>query len=470
MYKYSNTFALVLFAALLFIGCDKDDKTNTVNVGSSVTDIDLEKVMRSPYSTLTPNEQKAKLEQESIDFLNELKAAGSLQAIEVFDYFINDLLYWDEPEIDDPMEDASTRTTEKWLFDITNSYGVFTWDASKKEWTKTNSNSELKFVFPSDSKSKSNNATLSLKALNSGATITEKWEDYYYDESYETIINLPNYASAILSIDGKEKAKIEVGAEYKTMDKIVFEDDDEYYEAISGSYPVKTQLKITTSEGFVYWYSVDGSGKDSRVEMQLTKEKQILVETLFSMDIDFKKVLDEVADDVENLLDLDKANANGYMKLMDDLVIIYQIDAANMAREIDKIESEYDKNYPNWSSSNYYTLLGQLEKKYSDDMEKAVTKYMQVGLFSITENYKIADLILRSEKVDEYWDNYRWNDAYGYWEWSWSNPYVKLYDEYGGVPYLKFRDNTLVEAEAYFSSGFGKLESTWKDFIEAFDR
>ena len=470
MCKLLNTFALVLFAVLLFTGCDKDDETNTVNVGASVTDIDLEKVMNSPYSTLSPNEQKAKLEQESIDFLNELKAAGSLQAIDVIDYFINYLLNQDEPEITDPMKDASTQTTEKWIFDIANLYGIFTWDASKKEWTKTNSSSELKFIFPSDSKSKSNNATLSFTTANSGATITDKWEDYYYDESGETIINLPKSASGILSIDGKEIAKIEAGAEYKNMNKIVFEDDDEYYEAISGSYPVKTQLKITTSEGFVYWYSVDGSGKDSRVEMQLTKEKQILAEALFSMDIDFKKILDEVADDVENLLDLEKANANGYMKLMDDLVIIYQIDAANLAKEIDKIESEYDTNHLDPYSSNYYTLLGQREKKYSDDMEKAVTKYMQVGLFSITENYKIADLILKSEKVDEYWDYYRWNDAYEYWEWSWSNPYVKLYDEYGGVPYLKFKDNTLVEAEAYFSSGFGKLESTWTDFIEAFDR
>ena len=97
--------ALALFAGLFLTGCDKNkDKGSTgldpFEVGS-LSNIDLQRIMDTSYSDLEPDEQKVKLENQTIEFLNELKAAGSLQAIDVFEYFIN-LVEDYEIDIDDP--------------------------------------------------------------------------------------------------------------------------------------------------------------------------------------------------------------------------------------------------------------------------------------------------------------------------------------------------------------------------------
>jgi len=155
-----------------------------------------------------------------------------------------------------------------------------------------------------------------------------------------------------------------------------------------------------------------------------------LTEALFAMDIDFKKIIDEATDNVENLLELDKANVNGYIKLMEDLVIVYQIDMANLANEIDRIESQYGSN----------------TEQYCNQITIALAEYCKVILASIKDNHKIADLTYTTKEDCGWWGC-----------------------DYYISPFIKFGDGTEVEAEAYFSDGFSKLESTWKDFVKAFD-
>ena len=405
---------LMLVATLFMTGCNKDKDNDNKSLE------DMDEFLNYPYSELTSDQQKVKLEQESIDLLNELQAANSLKMIDAFEYFF-DLLDWDTPDIDDPWQEGNSQNAEQWIFDVTNLYGVFTWNSSRKEWTQSNSTSELKFVFPSSSKSQSNNASLSLKGTNSSANITWKWEDYW--DEYEDIYKLPGSVSGILTVDNKETAKIEASAEYQKMDKIEIDED----ETIEGSSPVKTNFKITTEEGYTYQYEIDGKGKSTKLETQLSRDNKILIEALYQMDIDIKSLIDDASEDVDNIFDLDSdVKANGYMKLMDNLMLVYAIDAANLAEEIDRIDSRYYS----------YT------KQYNDEMEKALAQYMKVSLVSTKDGYKIADLIPKSERDD--------------------------YGDYFLNLYLRFNDNTLVEAEAYFSSGFGKLESKWEDFVDAF--
>ena len=436
MDKFKQIIAVMMLVALFFVGCDKDKNNGPTGpeVGT-VTDIDLNKIMNSSYSNLAPEQQKVKLEMESIDFLNELKAASSLKAIDIMKYF-NDLMEMDTPDVDDPLTEGTSKNVEQTIFDIVNIYGIFEWNNSKKEWTKKASNSELRFDFPANNKATSNNASLSLRGSNSGASINYYYEDYYGDKNkYEDILKLPNTASGILYLDSKEIARIEIGVEYQPFDEIVI--DEEYNESIKGSYPVKSKLLISTSEGYKYWYSVDGTGGNSRVEMQLSKGNKILIETLYAMDIDFKYVVDEASDDIDNIFDLSKANANGYMQLMEDIALIYQIDVAKLAKEMDKIESKYDDYY-------YYGY----PKAYYDEWENALKQYMKVVLVSTKDNCKIADVTYKAME-DCYWD---WDCDY----------YIS--------PFLKFGDGSEIDAEVYFSEGFGELEDTWEDFVDAFSR
>ena len=222
MYYQKVFLAFVFLAGAFLMGCNKD-KDKDLGLGS-ITNIDLDKVMKYKYSELTPEEQKAKLEQEGIAFLNEANALKSLKVIDALEY-LDELLGLDSPKIDGVK--SSVKSTKE-IFDLTNTYGVYTWDASKKEWIETKSTSELKFVFPANNKAKSNNASLSIKFANSGAT--------FGDEEME--IRLPKSATGILNIDNTEIAKVEIVVEYN-----------------KDNLPVSSQFKIST-EGYVFWYKV----------------------------------------------------------------------------------------------------------------------------------------------------------------------------------------------------------------------
>jgi len=436
-----------------------------------------------PYSQLTPEEQKVKLENECINLLNELQASSSLQAFDVFENFL-DLLDRDDPDISLYSDGSNPLQT---IFQASNAYGVYTWNRNK--WEKTSSSSELKFIFPPKGTTGANDATLSLKAGNTGITITNVWYDEYwecteYDPEYgycygykivkgeknEGLIYVPTSVSGILSLNSKELAKIEASATYKnkTYD---FEDFK------TTGYPESTLLKLTTEENYVIQYSLDGRGSESKFEMSLAHGSTALIETLFSLDISFQKIFDKIEsiDDIDDFQNaFGKVKTTGYTKLMGKLALIYQVDdMAGFATEMNRIESEYDNAWEelNWNSSDYFTKEGQIYKKYSDDMAKVMNKYVKVSLTSLQEAFQIAELIVKSEKVGEYWDNYKWISSYGgYWNWSSDYPYIKLYDEWGPTYYLKFGDGSLVETEAYFSTGFGKLENKWQDFVNAFDR
>jgi len=444
MYYQKIFFALVFFAVLLMMGCGKDDpKGNEDNLETgTVTDIDLDKVMKYPYSKLTPESQKVKLEQESIAFLEMCNALKTSLAVKTLQY-LNDLLEQDSPDIYLWKEVSDVKD----VFEFANVYGVYTWDNSK--WEKTTSTTELKFVFPANEESNSN-AILSVNAENSGIEYTEKYDDF------EEVYYLPKSAIGILTVDNEEVARIELAAEYK--DKEI---------------PVKTEYKMTTSDGYMYWCKLE-KGTKSRIETQLTYKDDIMMEALFLTGAKIDDFVDNGFEDKIKFDLLDKAN--GYMKLMDNLVLVYQVDMENLAHEIDKIEADYDQKMDAlnkygeaWEKNrNRYVLEGLYRKERSDKIALATNKYVKAALSSITEDYKIADLIGKSEKDDEYWDYYFWDASQGWIE-NGVN-YTKKIDYYTINPYLKFNDNTLVEASAYFSEGFKDFELKWEDFVNAFDR
>ena len=449
--KFFNVLVVITISSVIFFsGCEDlvESLANRLHEPEELSleglDKKLEEIMDLPYSELTSEEQKVKLEQESIELLNALEAASSLQAIDIFEYFV-ELLDMDEPDVAEPVKEGKAGVWELFTFDATYSYGVFTWNSSTEKWRKTSSGTELKFVFPSNEDATSNNASLTLNSKNSNSNIVyedsftdNEFSEYSYNERF--VINLPSTVTGILSVGNKEIAKIEFGAEYEKSDKITVDEGeyiDDYYDetwirTIQGSYPVATKLRISTDEGFVFWYSVDGKGKDSRVEMQLSNKDGVLIESLFALDIDFKSLVNEASDDIENLLDLDKTEANGYIKLLKELVLIYEIDAANLAKDIDEVESKYENlyNYP---------------KAYYDEIALALNNHMDVVLASIIdEGYIIANIVYRTISEE--------------------------YGDYYISPFLKFGDGTEAEMEAYFGSGFSAFEQRWEDFLDAFNR
>ena len=440
-------FALLLFSGLFLMGCNKNTDDKLPQTGS-VSDVDINKVMNLPYSQLTPDEQKVKLEQESIDFLNESNALKNLAAVETIQYF-SDLLETSQPEIPEMIKEKGSVKSVKEVFDLTYAYGVYTWNASSKKWTRTDSSSELKFVFPAKKGTTSNNASLSFKVANSGVTFTEKWwdEDYVDGEwieiEVETVYNLPKSVICTLNVDNRESAKIEFGAEYKDNKEI----------------PVNAIYKMNTGEGYEFWWKVE-KGTESKVSMKFSHKDKSLLEGMAKTGAKIDEIVDnESFGDNYNFLN----KADAYLKLMDNLMIVYTVDIEKFAKELDVIDTWYDNKYyalPSYGTETYWTQREQLEKDYSDRMAKAFNDYMNASLVATRENYKIADLVWVSEKTGRTYQDWEW-DCYCY---------IDRYDEYGGNLYLKFKDNTLIEASVYFGEGFNELENKWEDFVNAFDR
>jgi len=436
--KYQkNFFALVfLFAGLFLLGCKKDKDSD------GLSKVDIEKISKLPYSELSPEEQKQKLENESLAFLELCNAAQSSLAVDALQN-LNNLL--DEAGVDF-FESTSEKSAIKVksvqaAIEYSYFYGVYTWNASKKDWDFSSSKSELKFVFPAKKGSTNNNAALSIKAASSNVLVGE-------------LIYMPKSVTCTLTVSNKEEAKIEFSADYKNNNPA----------------PVKTEFKLSTGDGYTYWWKMV-KDTESQFTMKLTYKQQTMVEVMFKTGAKFDQIMDQIggSGDIYKLLD----KANGYMMIMDDLALVYTIDLANFIPKSKKIEDDYyslmwalEDTWPN--NQKFFELKGKYIKDYSDNSAKAFNDYVKVGLFSIKDNYKIADIFQKSEKVDTYSDNCVWVPTQNMWKYQ--GAIVPLYDKYKAVEYLKFNDDTVLAASVYFSEGFDQLENKIEEFIRSFDR
>lgn len=455
-------FLSLALGSMLFYSCKKDSDTTP-----TPADIDLAKVLAYPYSALTPAEQKVKLENESTSFLDNLNAAKVSSAIEAFQN-LEKLLEQSPAEVIKEKEVRSVKETVQYA----DAYGVFTWDDVKKEWVKTASTSELKFIFPAKIGTTTNTAVFSAKAVSSGIAVIDSSREWnsqtetYTD--YQTTYYLPSSATGILTINNAQAATIELTAAYKDNKKA----------------PVSETFKITTNDGYVFSQSFD-KATENKGTMQFTFNGKTLLDAVAKSTIKLDELIDFQGSNTSSLL----GNANAYMKLTDNLLVVYQMDLANYGKEIDALEKEYDAKrntlYDNgkWDKNqNYFTLYGQYEKEESDKVAAIWNKYVTAALVSTKDGSKIADLIEVSEKDGEQSDYYYWSTTDASWMWNgghWddvSQTWVydgvptKKYDRYTANAYLKFKDNTLAQASTYFSEGFDNLENKWEDFTKAFDR
>jgi len=450
--KYQkNFFALVfLFAGLFLLGCKKDKDSD------GLSKVDIDKISKLPYSDLSPDEQKQKLEKESLAFLELCNAAQSSPAVEAFQN-LNSLLDVTGVDFFESTSEKSAIKVKsvKAAIEYSEFYAVFTWNVSKRDWDMTPSTTELKFVFPAKKGSTNNNAALSIKAASSNVLVDE-------------LIYMPKSVTCTLTVSNKEEAKIEFSADYKNNNPL----------------PVKTEFKLSTGDGYTYWWKIE-KGNESQLAMKMSFKNQIMFEVLFKSGIKLDEIFDlalnDQLDNQYNLLD----KANGYIRLMDDLTMVYKVDLAKFAPKSEEIEADYEKkmaqlhpewaDYNNWNTvkqawdknENRYKTWGQYEKERSDKNAKAFNDYVEVALFSTKDKFKIADMIQYSKIDSEYWDYYKWDATAKMW--SLSNVDTKKFDVYDNVPFLKFGDKTEVSASVYFSEGFDKLEKKLEELLKTFD-
>lgn len=416
----------------LTISCSSDDSSETIVDENLSLSEQIAEIVKQPYSSLTPEQQKVKLEAEANAMLVELDKSKTSSAIEAMENL--------ERLLDISSVDIFVGKNDNQVEDIINVsgvYGIYTWNNTKKSWTKTTSNSDLKFVFPATASKTENNATLSVKSTSSDVKveIIDTYGDwsYNYETNQETstpdindFIFLPTTADAILTIDSKEAAKFSQTATYSNKNEV----------------PVDFSYKMSLNDGYAWEMMSNKKSTVNSASAKLTYNGKNLIKFNSGSTAD----IDALISDDE--LTQYRGTANGLIQLMDNFIIVADMDLATEAK--DNITLENTLTQPtDYNSPTYMTDLNNYRLKSSAGKVDNFNKNMKLILVSKKDGTKIADLVQRSEKEDN------GNSDYHY---------------YNSVIYLKFSDKTEVEMGAYFSTGFEKFETKFEDFIKSFEK
>ena len=462
-------FLLSLVASQLMVSCSSDDSPETDPTTDPTKELTLEEeianIVKQPYSSLTPAQQKVKLEAEANEMLvqfDKTKTSGAIEALENLGRLL------DQNSVD--IFNGKNGNGVEDILKVSGVYGIYTWNNTQKVWIKTDSATELKFVFPAKSSQTANNAIFSAKSVSSDIKV--KFEDSYgywkYDEQTEQNvfvpavndeIFLPTSADAVLTIDSKEAATFTQTAKYANGIQI----------------PTDFAYKMTLNDGYT-WEMSSTKAVANTAKANLTYNGKTLIDFNAGSNAEIDKLIDH-----EELIQY-RGKANGWIKLMDNFIIVADMDLSTAAAE----EAALDKSvvFPTLDNADtsianykaYYLAQNTYNQKRSQGKAANFNKNIKLILISKKDGSKIADIVQRSV-TQEYSSSYPlplWivNEDYdngGYWQYNQNGEKITInyYDE---VDYLKFNDNTEVEMSAYFSEGFSSFEAKFEEFVKAFER
>lgn len=416
----------------------------------------IARISKQPYSTLTPADQKVKLEVEANDMLVQMdksKTSGAIEAIQN----LGNLLSINAVDI----FGGKNGNEAVDVLNVADVYGIYTWDNAKQIWVKTPSTTELKFIFPAKIKGIANDATFTSNSI--ASTIKVKVADTYgyWSYDYETEIDtyhpsvndsffLPTSVNATLTIGGTQAATIVSNAKYSN--------------GISA--PDEASYKMVLNDGYTFEISGNKKATDNTGKASFTYNGKNLVEFVAGSTADIDGLLKD-----EPLVQY-QGKANGLVKIMDNFIIVADTDIAGQTKDDEALE----KTLPelNYYSKTYYTDKNTYNLKYSQGTVASFNKNVKAILVSKKDGTKIADVIARSEKGTAYNSNQSWivdsESQFGGGYWNYNPNGGEIVQPYNEVYYLKFNDSTEVAMSAYFSEGFGQLETKFNDFLKSFNR
>ncbi|MFB9108813.1 hypothetical protein [Flavobacterium gyeonganense] len=440
-------FLLSVIVSQLMISCSSDDNNETSS--EQTLEEQIANIVKQPYSSLTPEQQKLKLEAEANEMLVQLDKTKKLSAIDAIEN-LSRLL--DISSVD--IFNGKNNNEVEDILNVSGVYGIYTWNNTQKTWVKTASTTELKFVFPAKESQTTNNASFSTKSVSSDIKV-KIIDSYDWESDVETndYIFLPNSADAVLTIDGTQAASFTQSAKYSNGKEV----------------PNEFAYKMTLSEGYTWEMSgVKGTNNTSKANLTYNGKN------LLSFNAGSNASIDDLLNDDQ--LTQYRGKANGLVQILDNFVIVADMDLATAASDEAALEaSNIYPTEPNYESANanfkaYFTAVNTYNKKESEGKTANFNKNMKLILVSKKDGTKIADIIQRSE-VESYQTKLPvWNTEYKYWEW-WNEKGEDFTEQYyNEVSYLKFSDKTEVEMSVYFSSGFENFEAKFEDFIKSFEK
>lgn len=449
------------------ISCSSDDNTDPTTdptteepTKDKTLEEQIAELVKKSYSDLTPAQQKLKLEAEANDMLVQMNKTKSSSAIEAIQN-LGHLLSINQVDI---FDGKGTNGVEE-ILTVSDVYGIYTWNNTGKIWIKTDSKTELKFIFPAKKSQTANNAILSANSISSDIKVknTDTYGKWIYDNETQqsayrpTIYDyffLPTSSNASLTIDGVQSATLTQTAKYSNGKQA----------------PDEFAYKMSLNDGYV-WEMSGKKGTETTSKAVLTYNGKILLDFNGGSSANIDALMDK-----EELLQY-RGKANGLFTLLDNFVIVADMDLANEAADKEALyKSIVRPTYPTYNKIDsdykaYYTAVNTYEKKQSEGIAASFNKNFKLILVSKKDGTKIADLVQHSEKVgDDYiFELPVWIADGGYWTNNGTgDPFSRPYLE--EILYLKFNDNTEVAASVYFSTGFNDLQTKFKDFAASFKK
>lgn len=390
MKKLLFPFATMLISlAFAFSSCSDDEPKGS----------DFDKLSKLPYSSLSPEKQKEKLQNDALDFLSKMEGLQGLEAIKIFEAF-NALC-----EIDSPEPRINDATSIIYLSQL---YGTYTWNEENEEWDYTKSNDKTEFVFPVDDK----DAKITTTAVASDLTV-DIYQEIWDEEEYEYVdvyisIEMPKELTckAYYSGSSKEEASLVLKSEIKDKNSI----------------PRLTEA--TYKMGDYQLYSKATTGTPNTATATLSKGSEVLIKANLDLDADLSNALDEE-------FYPNKMKGNATISIMSALAFTGNMDILKYIEAETAAWDEYEENYNK-----------DAEEKCEKAVAKAFNDNAEIYLVSLDDQTKIARLNCKAKEYSDRW---------GSW---WSTIYT-----------LQFGDDTEVEAEVFFSSGFDQFMEELDNFV-----
>jgi len=408
-----NQTLLFIILLFCFFSCKVDD-------GSSA-----DKVPPETQSTLTAEQQKERLDQEGINFINHLEDMEKPDLMDPLIYFIEISEYLEDDQFDlsakvarnfilsskrlsdNPLKSAISNDATSFKKMMNDNQGVYTYNRIYETWKKTAANGRIEFVFPANKSTTTNNTTFIFSNL---STITVSNYDLYED-----LEDLPTTLNVSLKVDNVEKYGYSISNEYN-----------------SDNIPTKESTSLVIAPyKFTEEYSLS---KDKTVALSssMSTGNTVFMTISATSDGDFTNNLFTADSIVEEDI-VNKVNAS---MQIENVKVVGNLDFKNLAVKLNELDLKYEKQY-NPDNDQY-------PRAYYDDYVSAFKANGAVKILFVDKNEVFANLIpyVLSEK-DWYWKydltTYNWREV--------------EYTRNDIAFELEFTDGSKVD-DSYFDSGF----------------
>lgn len=440
-----NIFILALSCCFI-LSCSKDDEVVVVQPDPTV-----ESLINAPYSSLSPENQKLKLESDAKNTITELETLQTSSAIAAM-LNLDRLLKISNIDILNGKVDNGIQE----IINLADAYGIYTWNNTLQAWVKTSSTGNLTFKFPSKKTGVLNNADFSTTAIASTVSVEIVDTPVRYQYQYNPQTGTYNYVLISQEVLDNLKLPLSVNGTIK-IDNTQSGTVTQTNTFGTTEVPLTSKFNLSTNDGYVFDFNTNKQTNPAVSDNKITFNGK----NIYSLNIDTTSKIDALLDGSDLYTDYGKANM--MYTLLNNFVILGLVDTANFTNQ-----QQIDENsltYPNYNTSAYYTNLNIYRKKLSELNATAQNTHIKLALVSKTDKTKIADIVVKSELDGYYFNNLVWQN--GYWTYS-NNTAGQRVERYKEVYYLKFNDNTLVAANVYFSTGFDTLTTKFNAFINGF--